>query len=68
MYDLKLGEINHALCKALQLLVACKKLVPRGSPGYDDLQDIDREIRGAAAECQRVLKLMEQDAKRPLIK
>ncbi len=67
MYDLKLGQINHALVKAIRLLVATRLLVGRKSQTYDDLMDIEREVREAAAECQRVLALIDEDAKRPLI-
>ncbi len=66
MYDLKLGEINHALVKAIGILGACKRMVGRKSDVYPDLEDIDREVREAAAECQRVLKLIKADADRPL--
>lgn len=67
MYDLKLGQINHSLIKALKVLVACKRMVGRRSEVWDDLVDTEREIRESAGECQRVLKLIEVDEVRPLI-
>lgn len=67
MYDLKLWAVNHALVKAIQLNAACRRMVGTKSDVHEDLVDMDREVRQAAAECQRVLALMKADADRPLI-
>ncbi len=67
MYDLNLVLVNHALVKAIKINAACRRMVGPKSEASQDLGDIDREIRVAAAECQRVLDLMEADANRPLI-
>lgn len=67
VYDLNLGMVNHALVKSIKLLAACRRMVGSKSDVYPDLVDIDREVRAAAAECQRVLELVEADASRPLI-
>lgn len=67
MYDLKLTDINNVLVKAIKLTVACRRMVGKGSEVYPDLMDIEREIREAAAECQRVLALGEGDNHRPLL-
>lgn len=68
MYDLKLGEVNHALVKGIQIIVAARWMVGKDSEVYEDLQDIEREIRQAAGECQRVLALIEADGNRPLFR
>ena len=67
MYDLDLEKVNHSLVKAIRLSVACRRMIGKGLPGYEEIQDIEREIREAAAECQRVLELIEADANRPLL-
>ncbi len=67
MYNLKLGEVNHALCVSIKLIEATKRMVGSKSVVYSDLTDIGREIREAASECQRVLKLIKVDSERPLI-
>lgn len=64
MYDLKLGDINHALVKAIGIVVAARRMVGKDSEVYGDLLDIEREVREAASECQRVLKLIKADAER----
>ena len=66
MYDLDLVKVNHSLVKALKLAVATRRLIGKAGEGYSGIQDIEREIREAAAECQRVLGLVEADADRPL--
>lgn len=67
MYDFKIGMVNHALVKAVQLIGCCRRMVDRKSDVYADLTDIDREVREAARECQRVLDLIEADVNRPLV-
>ncbi len=68
MYNLDLTKVNHSLVKAIKLSAAVRRLIgPRGD-GCNEIGDLDRELRGAAGECQRVLELVEADAKRPLIR
>ncbi len=67
MYDLDLKKLNGSLVKAIGLSVATRRMIGKGRDGYEEIQDIEREIREAAAECQRVLGLVEADADRPLI-
>ena len=51
--------------KAIKLSGAVRRLIgPRGD-GCNEIRDLDRELRDAAAECQRVLELVEADANRP---
>ena len=67
MYDIDLVKLNRSLVKAVRLAVACRKMIgPRGD-GCNEILDLEREIRAGAAECQRVLELVEADADRPLI-
>ncbi len=67
MYDLNLLAVNHALVKSLRLIGACRRMVGPKAGIYHDLGDIDREVRAAAVECQRVLGLLKADENRPLI-
>ncbi len=67
MYDLKLLMINRSLVKAVGILVAARRMVGKDSEVYEDLQNIEREVRDAAGECQRVLKLIKADGERSLI-
>ncbi len=67
MYDLKLGDINHALVISIKLTVACRRMVGRKAEIYDDLLDLERAMRDAASECQRVLELIKADVAGPLI-
>ncbi len=67
MYDLKLLMVNRSLVKAIKIVVAARRMVGKNSEVFEDLVNIEREVREAAGECQRVLKLIEADAKRPLI-
>lgn len=67
MYNLDLEKVNRSLVLALKLTVAVRRMIGKGGPGYETTQDIEREIREAAGECQRVLELAKADANRPLI-
>lgn len=67
MYDLDLDRVNRSLVLALKLAVSTRRMIGKGSPGYEAVMGIEREIREAAGECQRVLGLVEADADRPLI-
>lgn len=67
VYDIDLEMVNRSLVKALKLTLASRLLVGKGRDGYEDLMDIEREVREAAVECQRVLELVEADENRPLI-
>ena len=66
-FELDLEKLNGSLVKAIKLSVATRRLIGKGRDGYEEIQDIEREIREAAGECQRVLKLVEGDGNRPLI-
>ena len=67
MYDIDLLKMNHGLVKALQVTVAARRMIGKGNTGYIAVQEIESEIRAAAAECQRVLVLVEADGNRPLL-
>lgn len=67
MYDLNLLAVNGALVTAIKLSVAARRVIGKAGEGYDAIMDIEREIREAAAECQRVLGLIKSDGNRPLI-
>lgn len=67
MYDFDLKKLNATLVKALRVTVAARRMIGKGRTGYIALEEIELEIREAAAECQRVLKLVEADLSRPLI-
>lgn len=67
MYDLDLKKVNGSLVKAIKLSYAVRRMIGKGMSGYETMLDIEREIREAAEECQRVLGLIEADANRPLI-
>jgi len=67
VYDLKLAMVNHSLVKAIQMIAACKRMVGPKSEAFPDLVDIDREVRAGASECQRVLALIDEDGKRPVL-
>ncbi len=67
MYEVDLMKVNCSLIKALKLTVAVRRMLGKGSSGYECIQDIEREIREAAEECQRVLGLVVADARRLLI-
>lgn len=67
MYELDLKKLNATLVKAIKLAVATRRVIGKDGEGYSEIQDIEREIREAAAECQRVLLLVEADGSRPLL-
>lgn len=67
MYNLDLKKVNRGLVEALKLAVVLRRTIGKGGEGYEKAQDLEREIREAAAECQRVLELIKADANRPLI-
>ncbi len=67
MYELDLEKMNKVLVKAIGLAVATRRVIGKDAEGYSGIQDIEREIREAAGECQRVLDLVEADANRPLL-
>ncbi len=66
MYDLNLLMINHSLVKSIQIVEAAKRMVGKRADVWVDLNDIGREVREAAAECQRVLELIRLDGERAL--
>ncbi len=67
MYDLDLVKVNKSLVKAIRVTVAARRMIGKGMTGYIALLEIEREIRDAAAECQRVLECIKQDGKRLLV-
>lgn len=67
MYELDLKKVNGSLVEAIKLAVAIRRMIGKDGEGYSGIQDIEREMREAAAECQRVLELVEADENRPLI-
>lgn len=67
MYDLDVKTLNRGLVNAVKLVVAVRRMVKPGRGEYLELRELEREIRAAAAECQRVLHLVECDGARPLI-
>lgn len=67
MYDIDLVKMNRGLVKAVRLVVAVRKYFGKEAADDAGCGDLEREIREAAGECQRVLGLVEADANRPLI-
>lgn len=67
MYDLDLPKLNRSLVKCVKLIVAVRRVIGKQAPIYPEVDCLEREIRAAAAECQRVLELIEADANRPLL-
>lgn len=67
MYDLDLEMVNKSLVKAVRLCVALRRFFGKEAAQHSEFMDLEREIRDAAAECQRVLGLVKADADRPLI-
>ena len=67
MYDLDLEKVNRSLVKAIRILVVVRRMIGKDGEGYSEVQDIEREIRDAASECQRVLELIKVDGTRPLL-
>ncbi len=46
-------KVNRGLVKAIQLCVACRVLLNGNNLERSNILDIEREIREAAAECQK---------------
>lgn len=67
MYELDLVKLNGSLVKAVRLCVAIRQFFGKEAVEHAHFMDLEREIRDAAAECQRVLALVEADENRPLI-
>ena len=67
MYDLNLLAVNHALVKSIRLVRGAQRMLGPRSDVCDDLEDLERELREAAGECQRVLELVKADGDRPLL-
>ena len=51
--EFNVRQINKALCKAIRVCEAVKQLIKAAGFKCDDIGDITREIRKAAAECQK---------------
>lgn len=67
MHNLDLVKVNHALIVSIKLVGACRRMVGPKSDINNELIDINRELREAAAECQRVLVFMEEKRSRFLL-
>lgn len=67
MYELDLVKVNRSMVKSVRLIVAVGRMVPKDDELRVMIKDLEREMREAAAECQRVLALVEAEGKRPLI-
>lgn len=67
MYDIDLEKLNRALVKSVRLCVALRRRFGEVNADKAVFMDLEREIRDAAGECQRVLGLVEADADRPLL-
>lgn len=61
MYNLDLAKVNHCLVIAIKLNAAVRRMVGPNSDIKDEIIDMDRELREAASECQRVIKCMAAD-------
>ncbi len=67
MYELDLVKINRSMVKAVRLCVAIRRFFGKDAVHHAEFMELERGIREAAAECQRVLELVEADENRPLI-
>lgn len=67
MYGFDLIKLNRTLIGSIKLVGACQRLLGPKSDVKDHLGDLNRELREAASECQRVLKLIERDNGRLLL-
>ncbi len=67
MYDLNLAKVNRGLTDAIKVVGAIRRMVGPNSDIKNELQDMDRELRAAAGECQRVLALIIEDQNRGLL-
>lgn len=67
MYDFDLVKLNSSLVAGVKLAMATKRLLGKANPGYESVGEIERGLREAAAECQRVLECLAADGNRPLI-
>ena len=67
MYDIDLEKMNRGLLKAVKLVSAVRRMLDWKGEVRVVVEDLEREVRAAAAECQRVLELVEADENRPLI-
>ncbi len=67
MYNVNVLMVNRALIKAMLLNAACRRMVGRKGEVYEDLVNMEREIREAAEECQRVIRLIKADGNRRVL-
>lgn len=67
MYNLDLVKVNHALVKSVQLVAAVRRLLGPKSDVKEELNEMSRELRWAAAECQRMLKHIKEKGSRLLL-
>ncbi|KKN03861.1 hypothetical protein LCGC14_1103380 [marine sediment metagenome] len=66
MYNVNVLMVNRALIKAMLLNAACRRMVGKKAEVYEDLVNMESEMREAAQECQRVIKLIKEDGNKPL--
>lgn len=67
MYEIDLVKMNRGLVKAVKLVSAVRRMLDWKGEVRKVVVDLEREIREAAAECQRVLALVKEDENRPLL-
>jgi len=67
VYDIDLEKMNRGLVKAVRLVAMVRKYFGKEAADDAGCLDLEREIREAAAECQRVLGLVKEDDSRPLV-
>ena len=67
MHNLDLVKVNKALVDSIGLLAAVRRLLGPNSDAKDELLDMNRELRLAAAECQRILDYMKEQRSRLLL-
>lgn len=67
MYEIDLEKMNRGLVKAVKLAGAVRRMLDWKGEVRKVVVDLEREIREAAAECQRVLELAKEDKNRPLL-
>ncbi|MBA7707924.1 hypothetical protein ES703_116808 [subsurface metagenome] len=58
MIEFDVQGVRVAMVAAVELAVAGKKMVSKGTPCYDKLCELERRFRDSAWELQRVEKLM----------
>lgn len=67
MHNLDLVAVNHALVQSIKMLAAVRRMLGPNSDVKDEVREMDRELRLAAAECQRIIKYMAEKNSRLLL-